>query len=56
MPNVSEADVDWIEFYNSTQAAVDLNGCTLTDDQNDELTFDRSLIIEPNSYAVIGSR
>ncbi|MBT3898394.1 MAG: lamin tail domain-containing protein [Gammaproteobacteria bacterium] len=55
MPNVSEADVDWIEFYNSTEAAVDLNGCTLTDDQNDELTFDRSLIIQPNSYAVIGS-
>ena len=55
MPNVSEADVDWIEFYNSTQATVDLNGCTLTDDQNDELTFGRSLIIQPNSYAVIGS-
>jgi hypothetical protein len=34
---------------------VDLKGCTLTDDQNDKLTFDQPLIIEPNGYAVIGS-
>ncbi|MFT5928948.1 MAG: hypothetical protein ACJA2O_003688 [Candidatus Azotimanducaceae bacterium] len=55
MPNISETDVDWIEFYNHSQTAVDLKGCTLTDDQNDKLTFDQPLIIAPNSYAVIAS-
>ena len=55
MPNTSDTEVDWIELYNSSQTAVDLKGCILTDDQNDKLTIDQSLVIAPDSYAVIGS-
>jgi hypothetical protein len=55
MPNTSDTEVDWIELYNSSQTAVDLKGCILTDDQNDKFTIDQSLVIAPDSYAVIGS-
>ena len=53
MPNTVVEDVDWIEFYNSTSTAVNLKGCSLSDDGGDKLIIDQSLMIPPNEYVVI---
>ena len=55
MPNVQDSDIDWIEFYNPTQANIDLKGCVLSDDRSDKLLIEDSLIIESHGYTVIAS-
>ena len=55
MPNTKQTEVDWIEVFNPTSRVIDLEGCTLTDENSDKITFNKSLLIKANSYAVIGS-
>jgi hypothetical protein len=49
-----DADGEWLELYNAGSAAIDLAGCTLgRDDQ--ELTLEGSLVIEPGSYLTLAN-
>lgn len=56
---------EWIELYNPTQAALDLNGCLLTDDGSNRHTFSTNdlgegmgagstLLVPPLGYVVLG--
>lgn len=55
MPNADASATDWVELYNPTDAAIDLEGCSLTDDGTDRVTFSDSLTVEPGGYVVIAS-
>lgn len=55
MPNLRDGDVEWIEFYNATGQAIDLNDCVVADDNHDKITITQSVIIQASGYAVIGS-
>lgn len=55
MPNVSALSPDWVELYNSTDSAIELEGCVLTDDRDDRFVIDAPLTVEPGQYAVLAS-
>ncbi|MCG8425506.1 MAG: lamin tail domain-containing protein [Proteobacteria bacterium] len=55
MPNIQSSATDWIELYNTTETAIDLQGCTLSDNGSDRFTINRTLEIEPGKYAVLAS-
>jgi hypothetical protein len=55
MPNVKDSDVDWIEFFNATEKTIDLKGCVVSDENNDQIIITQSLVMQANTYAVIGS-
>jgi hypothetical protein len=55
MPNVKDSDVDWIEFFNATEKTIDLKGCVVSDENNEQIIITQSLVMQANTYAVIGS-
>jgi len=55
MPNVNDSDIDWIELFNPTDAAIDLKGCNFSDDNSDHFLVDQSLSIAAGGYAVLAS-
>lgn len=55
MPNVEAASVDWLELYNATDTAIDLEGCVVSDDGTDRFDIAAPLVIEPGQYAVLAA-
>ena len=54
-PNsVSDANGEYFEVYNTTNATIDLFGWTITDNGSDSHTINQSITIPGNSYAVLG--
>ncbi len=55
-PNaVSDGDGEWFEVYNSTGAAVDLNGWTISDNDADSHVIGASVVVPAGGYAVLGN-
>lgn len=54
---VADTAGEWIEIYNATTAAVDLNGLVLKDDGTDShtLTAAMPLLVAPGEYFVLGN-
>ncbi|MEE9439086.1 MAG: lamin tail domain-containing protein [Saprospiraceae bacterium] len=54
---VSDANGEWVEIYNTTNAAIDIEGWTIKDDDSDSHTINNSMngvMIPPESYFVLG--
>jgi hypothetical protein len=55
MPNIDDSEIDWIEFYNTTDTKIDLKNCVVSDANFDKLIVTQSLPIEAKGYMVIAS-
>ena len=51
---VSDTVGEWLEIYNTTGSAIDLDGWVLRDDGSDSYTFTETLLVPANSYFVLG--
>ena len=52
---VTDGNGEWFEIYNTTEAALDLQGCTLRDDGTDSHVITSSVPIAGTSYVVLGT-
>ena len=53
---LSDADGEWLELFNYGSAPVDLNGWTLSDEDNDSFTIATSeLIVPAGGYVVLAA-
>ena len=57
MPNPAGSDTgkEWVEFYNTTSAILDLGQCELSDLATDSHTILGELVVNPGEYIVLGS-
>jgi hypothetical protein len=53
--SVSDTDGEWIELYNNSTEAVDLNGWSIRDDNSDNHVINVSLILNPGSFLLLGN-
>jgi hypothetical protein len=56
-PTCANDDCEWIEVYNASASAIDLNGLIIQDDQQNKLAqgvINKSVIVQPGAYAVLG--
>ena len=56
-PTCNNDDCEWIEVFNASAAAIDLNGLIIQDDQqnkNAQGVINKSVILAPGSFAVLG--
>lgn len=51
---VSDTDGEWLELFNTTGQAIDLNGWTLKDNDTDAHVISSPLVIPPKGYVIIG--
>ena len=51
---VSDTVGEWLEIYNATTSAIDLNGWTIKDDGSNTYTFSVSVVVPAQSYFVLG--
>ncbi|MEM1324969.1 MAG: lamin tail domain-containing protein [Bacteroidota bacterium] len=51
---VTDANGEWLEIYNATSAAIDLEGYVLRDDETDSHTISSSVIISTMDYVILG--
>ena len=52
---VSDTVGEWLEIYNATTSAIDLNGWTIKDDGSNTYTFPVSVVVPAQSYFVLHS-
>lgn len=48
-----DGDFEWVELFNTTDLAFDLNGFTIRDDDVDEHGIERSLTLPPSGFLVL---
>ncbi len=56
-PTCNNDDCEWIEVFNASAAAIDLNGLIIQDDQqnkNNQGVINKSVVVAPGGYAVLG--
>lgn len=51
---MGDSDGEWLELFNTTEAAIDLQGLVIRDDDTDLHLIGTALIIEAGSYLVLG--
>ncbi len=49
----SGGDNEWVELYNNSGEAVDLNGWTIGDGSSNDVITEEELVVEPGEYVVI---
>lgn len=54
---VGDSDGEYVELYNTTDAAIDINGWTISDNGSDSHTIDNGgeLLVPANGYLVLGN-
>ncbi len=55
MPSSGGEGPQWLELHNSSEAAIDLRGCKISNAQDQLVTLTGNLIVESQDYAVIAS-
>jgi|GEM_PF-2018126 len=54
-PDGADDDAEWFEVYNTTGAAIDLDGFTLSDLDTDTHTVSGTVLVPAGGYAVLGT-
>ncbi len=55
MPNVKSSAIDWLELQNVSGDKIQLEGCILRDDGDEQFTIARPLTLAPGARAVLAS-
>jgi len=53
---VTDANGEWFEVYNTTDASLDLEGCVVSDNSSNAHTINSLLIVPANGYAVLARK
>ena len=56
MPESGVGESQWLELHNSTETAINLQGCEIRNTQEQAFTITDRLIIETQQYAVIATK
>ena len=56
MPVSSASDPQWLELYNRAEASINLQGCEITNSQDQVFTITNNLVMESQDYAVISNQ
>ena len=56
MPVSAASEPQWFELYNSAESSIDLQGCEITNSQDQAFTITDSLVMESQQYAVVANQ
>ena len=56
MPVSAASEPQWLELYNSAESSIDLQGCEITNTQDQAFTITDSLVMESQQYAVVANQ
>jgi hypothetical protein len=56
MPVSSASEPQWLELYNRAEASINLQGCEITNSQDQVFTITNNLVMESQDYAVISNQ